>query len=616
MEYRVLGPLEVRDGDGSLSLGGAKQRALLALLLLNANHVVSRDRLIDDLWGERPPETVVQALQVYVSRLRKLLPAETLLTRPPGYLLAIAPDELDLHRFEGLLAEGRDALTRDEPERASALLHEALALWRGPALEEFAFESFAQGEIGRLEDTRLAALEDRIEADLALGRHADVIGELETLIAENPQRERLRGALMLALYRSGRQAEALAAYQDARRALVEIGIEPSGELRRLEKAILTHDESLASPQFARRATLQAPQPQLLLVATAALIVVAVIAGAVVLATRSSAITVPPNSVAIIDPKTDAVIGDVSVGSRPDSIAANRFQVWVANLDDKTLSGINLWGGKMVNRRWVAERRFPVAQHRKLRGTATVTISLEKQGTPTALALGFGAVWVAHGLLGTLSRLPIRAVPPSDPFRLKTIRVPLPDLGGFSAVTSGVAAGAGFIWIAVGNEVSQVDPKSREIIATDDFAGRGPSAVTYGNGSIWVTGEGDGTVTRIEPSRNRFIPVLVRHKPIRVGSHPNGIVAGRGAVWVANTGADSVSRIDPSSNSPTKIISVGKRPLGISYGAGAVWVANSGDGTVSRIDPSIGKVVATIHTGNSPRRIAVGDGKVWVTVQSR
>src|SRR2546425_2907919 len=246
MEYRVLGPLEVRDGERSLPLAGAKQRALLALLLVKANHVVSRERLIDELWGEQPPETAVQSLQVYVSRLRKLLPPDTLVTRPPGYLLEVASDELDLQRFERLLADGHEALAQGDPERASAVLHEALALWRGPALAEFAFEPFAQAEIGRLEDLRLAAVEERIEADLALGRHADLIGELEALIAENPHRERLRGELMLALYRSGRQAEALEAYQAARRALVEeLGIDPGSALEQLQRQILNQDPALA-----------------------------------------------------------------------------------------------------------------------------------------------------------------------------------------------------------------------------------------------------------------------------------------------------------------------------------------------------------------------------------
>jgi DNA-binding SARP family transcriptional activator len=236
MEFRVLGPLEVREGDRSLPLGGAKQRALLALLLLNANRVLSRERLIDELWGDDPPETAVATVQVYVSRLRKVLGAERLVTRPPGYLLQVAPGELDMDEFERLRTSGHPA--------------EAVALWRGPALAEFA-EPFARVEGDRLEDLRLAAVEDRIDVDLERGRHAELVGELESLIREHLHRERLRGQLMLALYRSGRQAEALEAYRQARTVLDELGLEPSEELRRLEKSILNQDAALAAPPCCR-----------------------------------------------------------------------------------------------------------------------------------------------------------------------------------------------------------------------------------------------------------------------------------------------------------------------------------------------------------------------------
>src|SRR4051812_26405906 len=168
MRYLVLGPLEVRDGDLSLALGGGKQRALLALLLLSANRVVSRERLIDGLWGEEPPETAITTLQVYVSRLRKLSGSQALVTRPPAYLLAAAPDSIDLERFERLLATGREELTRSNPELAARALGAALALWRGPALAEFASEPFAKIEAGRLDDLRITAFEERIESDLAL----------------------------------------------------------------------------------------------------------------------------------------------------------------------------------------------------------------------------------------------------------------------------------------------------------------------------------------------------------------------------------------------------------------------------------------------------------------
>ena len=240
MKYRLLGPLEVLGGDRTLPLGGAKQRAVLALLLLSANRVVARERLIDDLWGDQPPETAVATLQVYVSRLRKLLPEGVLLSRPPGYVLSIDPDEFDLLRFESLVAEARKA----DLIHASQLLHEALGLWRGPPLADFAGEPFAQLEAGRLEDLRLAALEERIEADVALGRHADLIGELETLVRDHPHKERLRAQLMVVLYRSNRQADALAAYRDARAALDDLGIEPGQRLRELERQVLAQEPSL------------------------------------------------------------------------------------------------------------------------------------------------------------------------------------------------------------------------------------------------------------------------------------------------------------------------------------------------------------------------------------
>jgi len=245
VEFRILGPLEVGEQGRPLALGGARQRALLALLLTRANEVVSTDRLIDELWGERPPLAAGNALQYHVSRLRKLLaPSEAIVTKEPGYLIRVGPDELDLLRFERLVEEAQ----RSSPEAAASILREALALWRGPALADVAQESFAQPEILRLEELRLVALEQRIDADLALGRDAELVAELEALVREHPLRERLRAQLMLALYRSGRQADALDVYRQTRRLLVdELGIEPSPALHELEQAILQHDPEL-SPQ--------------------------------------------------------------------------------------------------------------------------------------------------------------------------------------------------------------------------------------------------------------------------------------------------------------------------------------------------------------------------------
>jgi DNA-binding SARP family transcriptional activator len=245
VEFRILGPLEVVEAGRPLTLGGPRQRALLAILLTRANEVVSSDRLVDELWGTRPPRTATNALQYHVSQLRKTLgPGDAIVTREPGYLIRVGPHELDLLRFEQLVEEAR----RAPADHASRLLHDALGLWRGPALADLANEPFVQAEILRLEELRLAALELRIETDLALGRHRELVGELEVLVHEHPLRERPRALLMLALYRSGRQAEALDLYREGRRLLVdELGIEPGVELQELEKAILRHDPELSSP---------------------------------------------------------------------------------------------------------------------------------------------------------------------------------------------------------------------------------------------------------------------------------------------------------------------------------------------------------------------------------
>ena len=256
MDFRILGSLEALEEGERVALGGSRQRALLAVFLLHANETLSTDRLIDELWGERPPTTAGKTVQVRISRLRKALTAGSddaggnglLVTRDFGYELVLDPDRLDSHRFERLAAEGRRELAADRPEAAVSALERALSLWRGEPLGDLAYEPFAQLEIARLRDMRLAVREQLIDAKLALGGQSDVVGELEALIGENPLRERLRGQLMLALYRCERQADALQAYQDARRRLVEeLGIEPGQHLRDLERAILAQDPALQLP---------------------------------------------------------------------------------------------------------------------------------------------------------------------------------------------------------------------------------------------------------------------------------------------------------------------------------------------------------------------------------
>ena len=244
MECCVLGPVEALDGERRLPLGGPKQRALAGVLLLAAGRVVPRDELVEAVWPEGPPGSAAAAVQVYVSRLRKALPAGRLETRPPGYLLRLEAGELDAERFERLADEGRRALGHDEAT-AAARLRDALALWRGPVLGGLELGGSARAEAHRLEELRATVLGDRVDAELALGLHHQLVGELEALLDRDPLRERLRGQLMLALYRAGRQAEALDAYHQGRRALREtLGIEPDAALRRLHTAILRQSPEL------------------------------------------------------------------------------------------------------------------------------------------------------------------------------------------------------------------------------------------------------------------------------------------------------------------------------------------------------------------------------------
>jgi DNA-binding SARP family transcriptional activator len=253
VQFNILGSFEVLDADRQVTLGGLKQRSALAVLVLSANSVVPFDRLIDELWGERPPAQAANALQTYISNLRRALepdraprePARVLRSQPPGYLLAVGPEDVDSARFERLAGEGRALLRQNQPEAARKLLADALALWRGPALAEFLDQPFARTEAARLEELRAAALEDRIAADLTLGEHSALIAELQRLVAVEPLREKLWAHLILALYRAGRQGDALAAYQQCRKTLdEELGIEPGAALRQLEIDVLQQAPSL------------------------------------------------------------------------------------------------------------------------------------------------------------------------------------------------------------------------------------------------------------------------------------------------------------------------------------------------------------------------------------
>ena len=550
MEFRILGPLEVVADGQEVPLGGAKQRALLALLLLHPNRVVSRDRLIDELWATDPPETARTALQVHVSHLRKAIGRDRIVTQAPGYLVRVEPDELDLERFERLLG----SVDRGDSAVAAEALREALALWRGPPLGGLD-DSFAQAERARLEEQRLLALEQRIDAELGLGLHARLVPELDGLVRENPLRERLRAQLMLTLYRCGRQADALEVYRSGRRLLDELGLEPDDELQRLERAILNHDPSLESP-----------------------VVVGVKRPSVAQRRRASSRTeapVPPDSVAVIDLQRSRVVGHVRVGRRPVALAIGHGSVWVANGVDGTVSRIH------------RDRREVIR-----------TIGI---GAPAIdLAVATDAVWVANGSAGTVAR-----IDPSADAVVETI-----DLRGSSELawnpTYAVDADDDSVWIAAGpHHVLRIDPATNEPFAIIDV-GYVPVGVALGEEALWVVTTAERAL-RIEPHTN----TATTEVPI---GYPVALTAGKQAVWVSDS-RGQVWRINPDTGTVTQTTPVGRGLVGLCATDGAVFAANNADGTVVQIDPQDGRVVGLIPVGHAPTDVASWNGTVWASIQS-
>ncbi len=601
MHVRILGSLEVEDGKAPVALGGQRQRALLAVLVLARGSVVSSDRLIDGLWEEEAPATARNVVQGHVSQLRKAFGGNGRLeTRGHGYVLHLEQGELDVDQFEELFAEGRRLLTEDDPAAASGALLEALALWRGPALADFAYEPFASAEAARLEDRRLACLEERIEADLALGRQTDLVPELEKLVRDHPLRERFRGQLMLALYRAGRQAEALDAYQDARRVLVdELGIEPGPALQELERQILNQDPALAPPARVEPPGAPAPEPPrrrgwLLLVAGLVVLAGAVGAGIWQL-TRPDAPQidiVAGNAVAAIDPATNRLdradpgrpVSDGGRGRRRLGLGAERGRA-----DDHA----DRSGDEGAQRHSLRGRPRPSWRQVRARSGSGTGPSRARRRR-------------AH-LLGR--RGASRRFDPGTGIAGEPVGLPAAagvDIYGWRTPGQNrLAVGGGSAWVVNPDRtVSKIDAASSVVTAT--FDDMDPSALAYGDGALWLLD--DSRVVRISPRTDRVTA------SIDVGSDGlSAIAVGGGAVWVTDPHAETLWRIDPGPQARVRGIRIGPGIGGVAYGEGAVWVVSPIEGTVARVDPASNRVVGTIATGNTPRGIAAGYGAVWVAV---
>ena len=595
IDYRILGPVEVSAEGREIEIGGPRLHRLLAILLLHANEPVSRGILVHDLWGDQPPAGAQGSLEVYISRLRKALGSPVLLTRPGAYCLQVGDAQLDARRFEQMVGRGRSELAADKPGPAAASLRAALQLWRGPALGDLGGESFAQVEAARLEELRLGAIEDRIEADLALGLHAVVVGELEALVVVHPLRERLHGQLMLALYRGGRQAEALSAYRAARQMLVrELGLEPGSALRRLESAILRQDpvldppETAAAPARERARAVPAPPGRLVpavlaagprsrraRVAALAAVGAGILAAGLAIGFRGpaagQATLAGASGLVAVNTASDQLVWATKLAGAPGAVSGGNGSVWVADPGGGKVSRVDPGSGAEVDRMLVG-------------------------GGPGSITSGAGAIWVASTVGATVTR-----IDPGTEAVTQTIRLPGTNLGA-------IAYGVGGLWVA--------DPDARELFEVDPVTGSlrrtlpldlQPSALATVDGALWVAGYDTGTIEKVDPASGRATA------RVHVGNGPVALARQADSLWVANSLDATVSRVDPATLVVTATIPVGSGPTALAAGVGSVWVANRYSGTVSRLDPRRNQAVASLAVGGAPTALVTGRGQLWVAV---
>ncbi|MBA3735108.1 MAG: winged helix-turn-helix domain-containing protein [Actinobacteria bacterium] len=572
MDFRILGPLEVLDQGRRVSIRRGKDQALLAYLLLHANELIASDRLVDELWGERPPPTAAKILQNAVSQLRKALGDDRLVTRPPGYLLRLEPGELDLDRFEALAERGRAA-------RDPRLLREALELWRGEPLADLRDEPFAQRASLQLEEARLAAHEDRIEADLADGRDAQLVPELEGLVDRHPFDERLYRQLMLALYRAGRPGNALEVYQRARKTFDEqLGLQPGPELEELQRKILNQDDELsASRRAAPLARVAAPlrRLRLMLVLAVALVGAAVVMGLLLWDNGSGAPAVIPNSLVKLDPNTGKVLDVIEVGRQPVALAVVGDAVWVSNNEDETVTRVD-----------------PRTGHTDTIGGLRPPLDLVADGTRY--------VWISTNEYEQVTRIDTRTLH-------KDIVVPL----GRNTFLLGI--GAGSLWVTerppnLGDRgtVARINLETAKVERTFEV-GPVPVDVKIGKGAAWVTNGADASVSRINLGDGSV-------ERIPIGSGPGHLVIAFGSVWIiAGRENDTVWRLNPQTRQPDAVIKVGKWPFNVTADGRGLWVALRETGKIVRIDPRTNLVTRTVRLGYKPQGMAVGAGALWVTI---
>lgn len=575
MEFGILGPLVVLEDGLELEIGGPKPRALLATLLLQPNQPVSRDELVEALWGERAPATASHTLDNYVSRLRRVLGHDRLERRRPGYALRVEPGELDLDRFDTLVKAGRLKLADGSAERAVQTLRAALDLWRGRALADVPMD-WVTGEVERLEELRLTAMEDWVEAELARGSDAQLVPELERLLREHSLRERLTGQLMLALYRSGRQTAALDAYRATRTRLAqELGLEPGPHLRELERRILEHDPALRVDRPSPKPGLDAERRCRVWVLVGVFAVAATAAGVVLgLDTgRSSSRIAESSASRLLELAGGRQIGHgTRLDSAPAAAVPGGRSIWLTEPDAGDVVQVGTISGN--------HQRIAVG------------------GQPAAIAVGGGSVWVAD-------RGSVKRIDPSLDKVTQTL-----GLGGASAAA--LAFGQGRLWVADTNDESLLvfDPVSGRLDRTVQLSLH-PTALALGAGVLWVADYGANLVAEIDPHSPSGPPLAV----IAVGSGPTALAvdATERAVWVANFLDSTVSRLDPARGRVVATIPVGSGPTALALGGGSVWVANEYSQTISRIDRQHDTVGRPFRVGGAPTAL-VQSGRLFVATR--
>jgi YVTN family beta-propeller protein len=619
MELRLLGSLDINTGNGQIVVPAGKPRSLLVLLALHPNEPVASDQIVDALWGETPPASATAIVQTYVSRLRKILGDGRIETVGHGYRLALENGERDIDRVDALRARA----ATEPPPRAAESLREAIALFRGQPLADVAREEFAQAELRRLEELRATLVVDRLEAEVAAGRHAEVLAELEGLVAARPLDERLRGLLILALYRTGRQAEALAAYQDARRTLKDdLGLEPSEELRSLQRKILEHDPSLGAPEPApsgvvpsARSFLRRRMSVVAVVAGAVLVLAAAgVASALVLRERGpTTIAVVPNSVAVVDPKTLEVVASIPVGQRPVLVAATPASVWVASTGDRVLTRIDPGTFEVLG---------------------TVGLGFE----PTAVEAVGDAVWVAGGYDHALWRVDRDGLA-----RVKLTfdeRYPGPE--GFERGPAGLASSKHGLWLAHGREVTLLDPVTGRARESARIGGPWTTAIDVGRRGLVGSQLGLETFDprtlkpgpRVSPLFDPPPPNLPDWATVGGGglvsdlvllsapSHPGG--APGQEIWIAWRWGQ-VWQLWERILSLIRSVDVDEQVAALTWLDGRLWAVSQRGverlpsrqlrPVVWRIDPADGRIDATVELAHTLEDAAAANGLLWVAVRA-